>query len=539
MTGLAINRMLELRVKDIAARPPVMPISERREALLRGLNLEPLPPRTDLNVTRVREITSGGCRIRVVSYESRPGLVVTAHCYLPPESVPGPHPAIIRATDDWLGKKSDPVTQASAIGLALAGFAVLVVDSPGARPDHLAPWNEREALGDPDDHLAAAISPALGIYVWDLIRGMDVLMTCADVDSEAFGAMGAGIGGLPVQYLFAVEPRVKVCVPICSARSREEQPRPRCFEEVVPGVANLGDWSEIVGLRGDDGALMVIAAEQDADFPLASAKKREERLRKAFGPSRFRFEVFPFGADCNRRMREAAVAFFQEHLLGYPRQIYVPEAIPLTDGHSNLAPANTRPLDDPELLVGPPRDSKSFYELAREACASPYPRPLEPMKRLVAWNRYGSLAKLEPGGIVALHDEGLEPNEPNSYELAVREVDLALLFSLGLSLGEFYGQYLHLALPGAPSGWEEKAFGADALTSLVASMRTLVGENPTSPAPGLVIALGPVASIAAQFLKRYRPDLTIEVSTRFSSWNEAFEQYMPQLYQPGARYLEF
>jgi hypothetical protein len=202
----------------------------------------------------------------------------------------------------------------------------------------------------------------------------------------------------------------------------------------------------------------------------------------------------------------------------------------------------TREIDDPELWVLAPEEGIStltFADLTARALDEPYPQPYEPLQRLAPWHRYGPLPKFKAGGIAAIHDEGLDAREEESVALPVAYADLLLCADLGLSVAEFFAQLVHLALPGAARNWEERALGADALTSLVASIRTLAGEVNNTPPPGLLIAQGPVCSLAAQILRKYRPELTIQTSHTFGSWKEAAATENPALFQPQARYVAF
>lgn len=542
MDAQAINQMLELRIKDLAARPPEMTKAERLQALKKCLGLEPLPPRTPLNAAVTGTIEREGYRIEKVRYESRPGLLVTAHLYLPAE--PGRYPVILRPHGHWQGKKSEPLVQASAIGLVLSGFAVFVVDSPGNSWD-VNPQNERLGMGIHDDPYLAMGVPIQGVYAWDLIRGLDYLETRSDIDASRVGITGASGGGAASMYTFAIEPRIHVSVPVCGIASQEINPHQGCLCNHVPGVDLLGDRSDLLALRVDDGALMVIAAEDDPEFPLEGHRRMDEKLKKAFrnarGENRYRFELHAFGHDYNRRMRESALAFFREHLFDEIPRVYAPEPIPLTDGILNYAPANTVPANDPELVVVPEeeRQTVGFRELLDKALQEPYPEPFNAVARMAPWNKYVRMPEIKPAPIVAIHDAGITPREEDSLVLPFDEIDIRLTTYLGISVAETFAQILHLAMPGGPSTWEEKGLTGDALTSLVASMRTLIGNAPSGPPPGLLIAEGPVASFTATFVKRLRPDITIQTTHTFTGWEDALQMGIPALMQPQARYLAF
>ena len=542
MDAKVVNEMLELRVKDLAARPPSLSREERHTQLRQSLGLETLPPRTALNAAVTGSVERPGYRIDKLVYDSRPGVPVTAHLYVPDDA--GRHPVILRPHGHWPGKKSDPVVQASAIGLVLSGFAVLVVDSPGHSWD-LNPQNGRAAMGTHDDPFLQMGAPVQGVYAWDLIRGIDYLETRTDVDASRIGITGESGGATATMYTFAIEPRIRAAVPVCGMSSLETNPHNGCLCNHVPGALRLGDRADLLALRAEDGALFVIGAEDDPEFPRAGHDLTHEKLRRAYragrGEHRYRYEIFPYGHDYNRRMREAALAFFREHLAGEAARPYAPEPIPLTDGALNPGPANTVPFDHPELAVQVPSDrpTSTFRELLEKALSEPYPASFSVEGRLVPWSRYGRLPELKPAPFVAIHDHGINPKEAESVELPYAEIDHRLCTYLGLSVGEVFAQILHLSLPGGPTNWEDKALSGDALTSFVASMKTLMGGGSAGPAPGLVVAEGPVASFVANMLKRYRPDIMTEVSHPIVGWEDALRMNQPAIAQPLAKYLAF
>lgn len=533
----AINRMLELRVKDLAGKPPAGTVAERRAALLRSLGLDPMPPRTELNASVTGTIEREGYRIEKVRYESRPGVLVTAHLYLP--AAEGKFPLILRPHGHWEHKKAAPVVQASAIGLALAGYACFVVDSPGFSWDDNE-GNERRGMGAHDDLFLAMGAPVQGVYAWDLMRGLDYLLSRGDIDAESIGIAGESGGGTAAMLTFAIEDRIKAAAVVCAAASFEINPHLGCLCNHIPGVMAVGDRADILGLRAAGGALFVLAAEDDPEFPIEGHLRTDEKLRKQYRGLRYRFERFWGGHDYNRRMREATLAFFDEHLRNAKPAPYRPEAVPLTDGALNPAPANTVPPNDPSLLVtsAEERSTRTFRDLLTVALAEPYPSPIR-ADRLVPWRKYGHIADIKPGAILAIHDETVDsPREPGSLALTAHEIDLRLCILLGLSVAELHAQILHAVVPGGPEGWEASGTGVagDAFTSMIASVRTLV-STPEAP-PRMVVAEGPIASLTARFLARFRPGLEVQTSHAWTSWSQVLEAGIPEIAQPGARYLE-
>lgn len=525
MTADQINRLLEARVRDVASKRFVGEDGPFR--LRKALGLEPLPPRTDLKAIITGTLERNGYRIEKLRYESRPSVLVTAHLYVPNGS--GPFPIALRPHGHWEYKKSEPLVQASAIGLALAGFAVLVVESPGwAWDDNLA--NERQGMGPHDDWLLCAGAPAMGVYVWDLVRGLDYLESRRDMDTKRVGITGASGGGTATMYAFALDDRIMCAAPVCAAASLEAAPHNGCLCNHLPGIVSLlGDRSDVFALR-PRAPMLLVGATEDDEFPPEGTRKTIEKIQHHQHGRSLRLEIVESAHDYNRRMREVVLAFFCEHLQGQPKRGYLPELRPLTDGIHNPYPANTDEPRDKERWVTEPyeRITRTFRELLSEAMAAPYPEPFDAATRLVPWKHYGKWETLENGPTLLLKDE----------ELPLEGLDQRSCIFLGLSVPELFAQLYHLALPAPAEAWDgvDAANRMNAVTSMIASMRTLVGGDHGEPLRQIT-AQGPVSSMIARHLKLLRPGVTVEVSHTFGGWGQLLDLDNPLVVQPGARYL--
>ncbi|HWD41406.1 MAG TPA: acetylxylan esterase [Fimbriimonas sp.] len=539
LTPASLNALLDARVRDLAARrhpsslqDHLRRVKEDRPKLMQCLGLEPLPQLCELNAQVTGTIQRDGYRIDKIVYESRQGFYVTAHLYLPESEKAAP--IVLRPHGHWQGKKSEPTVQASAIGLVLSGYAVLVVDSPGDFGEP-AGLNERAAQGPHNDFWLSMGTPMIGLYAWDLMRGIDYLRTRPEVDVERIGITGASGGGLAALYAFAADDRIKCAAPVCYATSMEAEPRNGCLCNHVPGVTEIGDRSDVLALRAP-APILVIGATDDPEFPPAGASRTHEKLRSIYRlydrEQAVRAEIVESQHDYNRRMRESVLAFFDEHLMGLAKRSYRPEPRPITDGYFNSYPAETVPRDDPELLVlQEHRPTRTMRDLLEESILSPSPRGFDAKKRFVPWAKYGKLASEHPGGVVALDD----------YDLNLNEIDQRFCIYLGISVCEFYAQVLHLSLPGGFEGWEQSTLGAggDVVTSLIGSMKALVhANNPASPVTE-INAQGPCASMIALHFKTLRPAVTITVTHQWSSWLDLYRSEIETLSQPLARYLSW
>lgn len=547
MDHAALNKMLEARVKDLAGRKTPRNqadhqklLETQRVQLAKSLGLYPAPPKTDLKAQVTGTIQRDGYRIEKLRYESRPGLLVTAHLYLPAKE--GKHPLILSPHGHWEFKKSTPVVQARGIGLALLGFACLIVDSPGFSWDNNE-QNERKGMGTHDDPWLSMGAPVQGQYVWDLVRGLDYCETRAEIDATKVGITGTSGGGTATMLAFAFEERIQAAVPVCAATSMEVMPHNGCFCNHQSALMEIGDRSDVLGMRAP-APVCFIGASVDAEFPLEGHQKSYEKLRSLYGrykaEEKVRLEIVEGGHDYSRRMREAMYAFFAEHLRGEPRRSHITEPRPLTDGGINTYEAGTEKHDNPELLVTSPdqRETKTLRDVLEQNLAEPYPSDFEATKRLAPWGKYGPLNIKVASPDLILADPGTMQPSDHTIELKPAELDIRLLIYLGLSRAEFVAQILHLNLPGKPESWEANALGADAISSMIASVKTLVGGE-TQEAIKNVRAVGKFSSLVAGHLKLLREDLEIQTSYTPASWKELYETQDQALLQPGARYLKW
>jgi hypothetical protein len=542
MDAGVVNRMLDQRVKDLASRPGPGTPDERRYALRKCLGLEPIPARPEPVVELLGVVERDGYRIEKLRYDSSTDVPVTAHLYMGDGDEK--RPLVLRPHDHWPFGMRAPVVQAGAISLALHGFACLVVACPGMPwLDDGGPIVERQEMGEHEDPFLAMGAPVQGRYVWDLIRALDAMALRSDIDMAHIGVTGEGTAADTASYVFALDERITAAVVVAGVESREIYPTGGCMCRAVPAVAAVGDRADILALRAPHGRLMVLAGEIDGAYQLEGHERTNAKLQKAFrnrhGTQGYRFEQFYSGHDYNRRMRECALAFFTEHLCGGPASPICPEARPLTDGFLNAYPSGTLEPGD-EVLSTPEPRSLTFRELLDQALSNSAPQPYRVEQHLVTWRKYGTMPPLHPGAIFAIHDSTVaEPAEPGSIRLPEREIDIRLCTLLGLSIAEVLAQMCHVFLPGGPESWESSSTGIsnDPLTSMIASMKTLV-TTPEAP-PKMVVAEGPVASMVARFLARYRPQLQVQATHLWTNWSQAFEQEIAPNAQPLARYLDF
>jgi dienelactone hydrolase len=221
----------------------------------------------------------------------------------------------------------------------------VVVDSPGFSFEgdrHI----ERRFAGTHDDlRLILGSQNATSIYVWDLIRTLDYLATRPEADMTRIGLTGASGGGLATLWAFAAEPRFTCAASVVYASSLEVNPENGCLCNHVPGSVQLGDRSDVLGVRAP-APILIVGAEEDVEFPAKGMRLTEDKLRRLwglFGKSDDAWlRMFPGGHDYSRPMRETAMGFFDKYLKGVGDGSPVPE------------PAfAVEPPESPEMFVLP------------------------------------------------------------------------------------------------------------------------------------------------------------------------------------------
>src|SRR5438874_2178811 len=175
--------------------------------------------RTSLNPRVMGVVERSGYRIERLTFESRPRLYVTANLYQPAGA--GRHPAILAPLGHSANGKAWPSYQKLFSSLARKGYVVLASDPfgqgerieyPGSHPGQSAiggGTSEHEYAGRRLILLGANFSL---FRVWDGIRGIDFLLTRAEVDPVRIGCCGQSGGGTMTQFLAALDSRIRVAV---------------------------------------------------------------------------------------------------------------------------------------------------------------------------------------------------------------------------------------------------------------------------------------------------------------------------------------
>lgn len=235
----------------------------RIEALRRALGQFPEPP-TDLKIQVTGTISGEGYRIENIVFESRPGLLVTANLYQPNpsrESMPG-----ILICHSHHNPKSERELQEMGVQWAREGCYVLVMDQLGhgerrqhpfrsasdfsgefrvGRQDYFFRYNAGMQLNVIGDSL-------IGWMAWDMMRGVDLLLTRPHIDRSRIALLGAVAGGGdPAAVTAAIDNRIAAVVPFNFGGPQPETtyPLPPDAEKTFNYFGG-GSWESTRNLRG-------------------------------------------------------------------------------------------------------------------------------------------------------------------------------------------------------------------------------------------------------------------------------------------------
>ncbi|MCZ6636263.1 MAG: acetylxylan esterase [bacterium] len=234
-------------------------VQPRIEALRVSLGDFPDPP-DDLNVQISGNIEGKGYRIENLVFESRPGVFVSTNLYLPrplQESMP-----VILLVHSHHNPKVQGELQDMGILWARSGCLVLVMDQFGYGdrgfhlPGHRQDYWFRSITGV---QLHTIGDSLMGWMVWDISRGIDLLLSQKGADPEKVIVMGSVAGGGdPAAVAAALDTRISCAVPFNfgGPQPETEYPLPENAEETFNYLGS-GGWESTRNLRlsGRDGFL--------------------------------------------------------------------------------------------------------------------------------------------------------------------------------------------------------------------------------------------------------------------------------------------
>jgi hypothetical protein len=175
-----------------------------RAGILAGAGLMPPPAKGALNPLIRDRRERSGYSVENVAFESLPGFFVTGNLYRPLRALgPQRHAAVLcphgHFPDPNGGGRFRDDMQKRCAAFARAGAVVFAYDMVG--------WGESQQYPHKQPK-------ALALQLWNGIRGVDFLLSLAEVDPKRVAVTGASGGGTQTLLLTAVDDRIAVSIPV-------------------------------------------------------------------------------------------------------------------------------------------------------------------------------------------------------------------------------------------------------------------------------------------------------------------------------------
>lgn len=234
----------------------------RIAALRRSLGQFPDPPK-DLKVQATKVLEGEGFRVECLVFESRPGLLVTANLYRPAQRLPM-MPGILICHSHHNPKVQGEL-QDMGMSWARQGCLVLIMDQLGHGERRQHPFRTAAddshpfAVGRQDYYFRYNVGIQLhvigdsliGWMVWDLMRGVDLLLAQPGMDPQRIMLLGSVAGGGdPAAVAAAIDERIQVAVPFNFGGPQPETtyPLPADAEQSFDYIGG-GSWESTRNLR--------------------------------------------------------------------------------------------------------------------------------------------------------------------------------------------------------------------------------------------------------------------------------------------------
>ena len=336
------------------------------------------PERTPLNAKVAGRLARSGYTVEKVIFESRPRYYVTANVYAP-EKAAGRSPAVLCPVGHWgVGKFFEDYQRLGAY-LARRGFVVLVYDVPGQgeRQQYYDPVLRRSLLSPGNttwfvtiEHNYAGGQTILtrdnyaSYLVWDGMRAIDYLVERPDVDAEKIACTGTSGGGLQTEVLSAVDPRIKVSIPVCYGGCAPDTPARRGL--------TMTDVDALIAPK----PLLMIEATGDPRGSVLSKQKRHELIAKLYDVSqagdRTQYAIFEEPHGYGEAIRRGAYRWLHRWFRGgEPAADSLPEAPIVLETEAALACTTTGQVKT--SLGGETVSSLNRAEAARIRDRAPLP----------------------------------------------------------------------------------------------------------------------------------------------------------------------
>lgn len=274
---------LARRATGLSAQLPPLPDSvagwEKQRAELTGRLTAALglPEREPMKAAVTSSETEGDLLVEEVAFLWAERVYVSG-TVIRRQQANGRQGAVI-VTPGWLGHYTSRPYRQFVDALARQGTLVLFIDDPrvGRRQ---APYAGLYALA------SAAGTQVMGIQVFDALRGLDYLLTRADVDAGKIGIAGWAEGALQAYLAAALEPRLQFIVAAQGSTTYEslvqtsvEHPGLANPSAFVAGMLGLADMDRVAACVAPRPVLMAGGAGR---WPSAGYERVQKTVQAAY-----------------------------------------------------------------------------------------------------------------------------------------------------------------------------------------------------------------------------------------------------------------
>ncbi len=242
---------------------------------------------------RILERTNEGSYFREkIIYETEPGEEVPAYLLIP-KKLKSKTPAIFvhhqHGAQFHLGKcevvgLAGHPDQAYAKELAELGYVILAPDAKCFEERTIFGLEGRGVEYYEGMRLILMGQCFQRRMIWDIIRGIDFLLTRKEVDGNRIGCIGHSLGGQETLFGSVFDSRIKAAVSSCGFSTYKAILRNKVTHNLalyIPGILKYTDFPEIASMIAPR-PFLILTGSKDGSFPLDGVQEVYDTARKIY-----------------------------------------------------------------------------------------------------------------------------------------------------------------------------------------------------------------------------------------------------------------
>lgn len=339
-------------VDEWADEPLVWPIAEQLKPA-QATDSEVNRSRGNPAVERVRTLQRDGYKIEHLLIESRAGMHIPAHLYLPdPNQFSPPYAGVLVACGHAYEAKAHAPYQIAGATFARHGMAALVFDPLDQGERIQAPKDDasrQQHWGTTSHNITGAQARLVGwsqagLHAYDAMRCLDALEADPRIDADRLGMCGQSGGGTQTAQLSAIDQRILASAPACYITSLPALARtigPQDEEQNLFGQVPAGiDHLSYIVARAPKPTL--ICAAEDDFFAFEGTSWTFERAKQVYSDlnagDNIELAVSPGGHNWGRELVSATVVFMAKHLDKREITVDWSDEVPMSANEAQVTP---------------------------------------------------------------------------------------------------------------------------------------------------------------------------------------------------------